>query len=252
MQNIKTLRYSLISGWFIVGLAIILVGTLLIPENERSDYFWLKVFWTQVLNLLFWASMTFYIFVSIDQKDSVTRFGAITPSMTIVTALYAVISFLVMVTHAFIPQIRFANRVHLIIQIILFVIVALSVVFLLASRVTGTSGHGFDRTNTLSPKDLHDLLAAHESLLHNSAAQILKERIKQLRETQIYSLHECASLAERSDYHELARKTEELCKSILELSSMSGNQEEKLQILNESTLTLIAKTNLISAKQVKR
>ena len=50
----------------------------------------------------FWGSVSFYILVSTAQKDSVTRFGGIAATVSIVTATYAILSFSVMVIHAFI------------------------------------------------------------------------------------------------------------------------------------------------------
>jgi len=252
MQNRKTFTYSLFAGWLIVGLAIVLVVAIIIPVNKRSDYFWYKVVWTELLNLLFWGSATFYILVSGTQNDSVTRFGGVAPTISIVTALYAVLSFSVMAIHAFIPENDIVNRVQWILQIILFAMAALSVVFLSISRAAATSGLAFDRTKALTPKELHDFLAVHESSLRSSATQNLKSSIKQLRETLIYSLNECASLTELSDYQELTREIKELCKSIAELSSTSESKADKLNVLNESALALITKIKLVSAKQVRR
>lgn len=252
MQNRKTLTYSLLAGWFIVGLAIVLVAAIIIPEDSRSDYFWYKVVWTEMLNFLFWGSTAFYVLVPGTQKDSVTRFGGVAPTISIVTALYAVLSFSVMSIHAFMPESDIVNRVHWILQIILFAMTALTVVFLSISRAAATSGLGFDRTKALPPKELHDLLAVHESALRNSATRNLKRNIKQLRETLIYSLNECASLADLLDYQQIAREIKEFCASIAELASTSESQADRLDALDKSALALKAKVRLISAKQVRR
>ena len=252
MQNRKSFTYSLFAGWFIVGISLVLVAAIIIPEDSRSDYFWYRIIWTEILNLLFWGSAAFYVLMSGAQRDSVTRFGGVAPTISIVTALYAFLSFSVMAIHAFIPANDVANRVHWILQIMFLAIAGLSVVFLSISRAAATSGLGFDRTKALPPKELHDLLAVHESSLRHSETRNLRSNIKQLRETLIYSLNECASLADILDYQQLAREIQDFCASIAELSSASESPVDKLDALDESALALKSKIKLVSAKQVRR
>lgn len=252
MKQGQAFKYSIITGWFITALAIVLVALLIAPEENRSDYFWYRVVWTEVLCFLFWGNAYFYIFVSAAQKDSVSRFGGIAPTLSIVTATYAILSFSVMVIHAFISGGDTGSRVHWILQIVFFAVAALSVVFLSISRAAATSGLGFDNAKALTPKYLHDLLAIQESSLRSPEAHSLKASIKELREALIYSLNESASLAEISDYQDLSRQIKTLCDTMTESPVVSGGQTDQFNSLNESAIALTARTKLVSAKQVRR
>ncbi|HOV89407.1 MAG TPA: hypothetical protein PKW07_01680 [Syntrophorhabdaceae bacterium] len=252
MKHRQAFKYTILAGWFITALTIFLVATLIVPEEIRSGYFWYRVIWAEVLCLLFWGSASFYILVSVAQKDPVTRFGGIAPTISIVTSTYAILSFSVMVIHTFMSEGDTANRVHWILQIVFFAVAALSVVFLSISRAAATSGLGFDGANALTPKELHDLLVVHESSLRSPATQSLKASIKQLREALIYSLNESASLADLSDYQDLSREIKALCESMTGLPSISEGQTDRFDSLRESAIALTTRTKLVSAKQVRR
>lgn len=251
MKQGKIFKYSIIAGWFITALAIFLIASLIIPQESRSSYFWLRVIWTEMLCLLFWGSSAFHIIVSSAQKDSVARFGGIAPTISIVTAVYAIISFSVMIGHSFVSENDAASRWHLIIQIFVFAIAALLVVFLSISRAAATNGLGFDKTKSSTPKELHDLIAACESSLRGSETKELRAGTKQLRESLLYSLNESASLAELPDYQNLCREIETLCNSIDEPMGSSVNHIDRLTSLKDSAYALIAKIKLVSAKQIR-
>ena len=157
-----------------------------------------------------------------------------------------------MIGHSFVSESDAASRWHLIIQIFVFAVAALLVVFLSISRAAATSGLGFDKTKASTPKELHDLIAACESSLHGSATNELRAGIKQLRESLLYSLNESASLAELPDYQNLCREIETLCDSIAEPMDSSGNHIDRLTSLKDSAYALIAKIKLVSAKQIRR
>src|SRR5208283_5535684 len=108
------------------------------------------------------------------QKESVSRFGGIAPTISILTVVYAVLSFSVMVVHAFMSRSDTASHVHWIVQIVFFAVAALSVVFLSISRASATSGLGFNRAKAMTPNELHDLLVVQESSLRSPASQLLK------------------------------------------------------------------------------
>lgn len=257
-QDIKqgrTVHYLIIAGWALMALAIILIAPLLISEESRSSYFWYRVIWSEVLCLLFWGGTAFYILVSAAQKDSETRFGGISPTISIVVAAYSVLSILAMTAHAFIYKGDTASRAHWILQIILFTIAALCIVFLFISRTAATSGLSFDKTKALTPKELHDLLAVYESLVRNGAGgpvfKNLKASMKQLRETLLYSLNESASLAETVEYQTLSNEIKKFCDSVGEFQRTNKDDVVRCNELNESVGLLVAKIKQISTKQIR-
>ncbi len=252
MKQRQAFKYTLFAGWFITALAIVIVAPLIVIEENRSHYFWYYVIWTEVLCLLFWGSASFYILVSAAQKDSVSRFGGITPAVSIITAAYAILSFFVMVMHAFMSGSDAASRIHWILQIVLFAVAALSIVFLAIARAAATTGLGFDMAKAMKPKELHDLVALHESSLKCPSTYGLKSSMKQLREALMYSLNESTSLAELSDYQELCREIQTLCDSVAGLPSVNDASADQLNSLSHFANTLTTRTKLIANKQVRR
>ncbi|NOQ23046.1 MAG: hypothetical protein GQ565_10430 [Candidatus Aegiribacteria sp.] len=252
MKREQVLRYSIYSGWFITALVILLIAHLFVPEESQSNYFWYRIIWAEVLCLFFWVSVFFYTQVSGNQSDSVTHFSAIAPTMSIIICTYSILSILVMVIHAYFSVSDVVNRIHWILQITLFVVTALSIVFLSISRSVATSSLGFNRLKAETPKELHDLLAVQESSLDGPSSHELRVSIKQLREMLVFSLYESGSLTELPEYQELNREILSLCKSIAGLHSICKGQAHRFNSLNETTIALITKAKHVSVKQVRR
>jgi hypothetical protein len=245
----KAIKYSLIAGCFILSLAIVLIAPLLVPADSRSNYFWLRVVWTEVLNFLFWGSALFYIIESNSQKNSGTSYGGIAPTLLLIISAYIILSFSAMVLYALLFVGDLSNRVHWIAQIVLFASTSFSIVFILISRSTGTAGDTFDKEKAIAPKELHDLLAAQESFFRSPESQSLRSGIKQLRELLTYSISESTSLAESPEYQELSFEIKNFC---ISLTNLQESDTEKLSCLKETITKLVRKTKLVSTQMIRR
>ena len=251
MRKGKTFQYSIAAGWLVTTLAAALVATILVPEESRSVYFWHRVCWTEFLIFLFWCSTGLYLLASGKTKDHVTRFGGIAPTISIVTAIYVVLSFAVMMIHSFVPETDAGNRIHLIAQIVLLAVAALCLVFLSMARAGATAGLDFDKSNAMTPRQLHDLLALHESSLpvEGESVRGLKASIKQLREALLYSLNESESLAQSTEYQSVSNKVQELCDSIEGQQNTNEDVCDRYATMTQTVMQLIAKAKFISANQ---
>jgi hypothetical protein len=248
MREGKAFQYSILAGWLITASTVLLVATILIPEESRSAYFWNRVCWTQFLVFLYWGSTGLYLLASGKSRDHVTRFGGIAPTISIVAGIYAMLSFAVMMIHAFAPVTDTGNRIHLIVQVVFFAGAALCVVFLSMARAGAAAGIDFDKTKAMSPRELHDLLALHESSLSqdNESASGLKAAMKQLRETLLHSLNESAALAQSSQYQSLSGEVQELCLAI------AGERDNRYGSLTELAKRLAGKAKHVSTSQAVR
>lgn len=251
-RNNNAFKYYLIAGWLVTAIAILSIAPLIIPEESRSSYFWLRVIWSEVLCFLFWGGASSYFFIAAKQNDSTTRFGGITPTISIITTAYAALSFLAMVSHAYLANGDTSNRWHLIIQILLFAGTALTLVFLSISRAGATAGLSFDHSKAETPKTLHDLLAAHESALPNtSTTNRTRIALKSLRETIKYSFNESSQLSELQGYQTLCNDVKALCQSIEDLSGATEADASKITTIGDTATSLLNKSKLISANQVR-
>ena len=248
MRQGKAFQYAILGGWLITAVSTLLVATILVPEESRSAYFWHRVCWTQFLVFLFWSSTGLYLLASGKSRDHVTRFGGIAPTISVVAGIYAILSFTVMTIHAFVPVTDTGNRIHLIVQIVFFAGAALCVVFLSMARAGAAAGIEFDKTKAMSPRELHDLLALHESLLprDNKGASGLKAATKQLRETLLYSFNESAALAQSQQYQSLSSEVQEFCVTI------EGERDDRYRPLTGFAKKLIDKAKHLSTSQARR
>ena len=254
MRQGKALHYSIAAGWFVTSLAAILVATILVPEESRSAYFWRRVWWTEFLIVLFWGSTACYLLASGKTKDNVSRLGGIASTISIVVAIYALLSFSVMLVHVFIPETNTGNRIHFIGQIVFFLGAALCVIFLSMARAGTTYGLNYDKTKTMSPSELHDLLVLSESILPaggDGASNKLKVGMKQLREALLYALNESASLMQSSEYQTFCGEVRSLCFTFEEGRHSEGD-DECYSSMTETVEALVAKAKLISARQIRR
>lgn len=251
MENKNLFSYSVLAAAAVTGISLAALGVILVPESSRSDYFWYRLVWTEILNVIFWGGSGLYLINSATRDDSTSRLGGIAPSVSIATALYAVLSFLAMAAHSLSSGGEGIDRMHMAVQVILLGVSALTILFLSMSRAGATSGLEFDRMNTPAPKHLHDLLAFHEASLQGEANTMLKGNLKQLREAVNYSLHQSLTLAQLEDYQRLAREIQQLCQQISELPSTSASPNGKCLGLNDSVLALKAKVKFVAEKQLR-
>lgn len=248
MKQAKTLNLTMLIGWLITALAIASIAPLLVPELSRSDYFWLRVAWTEMLNAILWSSLSFFLFVSGDKKDSTTRYGGISPTISLITGAYAILSFSAMVAHSLVPSSDISSRIHWISQILFLTVTAVLIVFLTLARTTAISGVEFDRIKAVSPKQLHDLIRSKETL---QLSQELRERLKHLREAIAYSLHESETLSGLSDYQELSSEIIALCNEVDSFQNIRSANADIQNPISQSALALTNKVRHIASQQIR-
>lgn len=245
MKSDRPLRISVFAGWLIVTLAIALIAHLIVPQANRSEYFWYHVLWAEALWLLFWVSVASYI--PPQGAPTNARLGGISPTLSMVAATYAALSFSLMIIHSLMPEVEAIDRVHWILQILLFAGVALTIVMLFISRVGATTGLPSNSASAPTPRELHHLLALGESTPQIPSE--LKGSMKQLSETVLYSLNDSTTLRNMPAYQELSREIQHLCDTVSHSVNNQDSGPNRFDSLTASALGLVAKTKLVSANQ---
>lgn len=243
-------KYSLIIGWVLTAIAIILIALIIVPQHNRSDSYWLKVFWTEILCLISWGSIFFYSFL-FSKDDASSRYGGIAPTISIIVMTYSILSFLTMIVNSYI-SVDFVNRIHLVLQIVLFVGAAISILFLSISRETAVSGQTFNRLKAITPKELKDILSFCESSIRNPNFAELKSNIKQLKETVQFSLNENASLSNMPQYQEFCIEIKNFSDSVSNLMRDKNGDNDQVNFLIETAKKITANTKLIADKLIRR
>jgi hypothetical protein len=118
MSSAKVVSMRIIAAWVISAAAILAVPLVVTDPATRSEYFFYRVIWTEVLSLIFWGSC---IVVPLQLASARTRKAAIwgtAPIMIIMSGIYGFLSFILMVIASTIKNEGFA-RYHLGGQIVL-------------------------------------------------------------------------------------------------------------------------------------
>ncbi len=245
----RVFKVSLLVVWLMVALGIAVAAVLAIPSDVRSDYFWLRLIWTEILWALVALSASFMALVAARQEDSIGRFGGIAPAVIVVVAVYATLSFAAMVFDLIVAGGN-STTTHWILQIVFLVGAGATISLLSISRAGATGGLHFDRSKALSPQQMHDRLALEEASLHGPTLDGLRADVKMLRETLVFSLHESESLSNRADYQELSKAISALCSRVAALAADAGEAIGELEPLSQRARALAAKVKFIAADQV--
>jgi len=243
-------RYSLFIGWALSAIAIVFIALIIVPVQSRSDHFLYRILWTEILCIFSWGSLLLYSFF-FTKDDSQTRYGGITPTISVIVINYSILSFIAMVANSFIKS-DIVNRIHLVFQIIIFVLAAIYIIFLSISREAAVSGQVFDRSKAITPIEVKNILSFCETSIQNPSYKDLKSNIKQLKETVQFSLNENTSLSNSPQYQEFCIEIQNLSDSISNLVKDKNGDTEKVNFLVDTAKSLTAKTKLIANKLIQR
>ncbi|GEM_PF-2159699 len=253
MAKASTFRTTSILGLLISAAAVYFIAVISVPEDSRSEFFWYRLVWTEVLLLMIWSSFYLYFRATVDPLDHLKRMGGIAPTICIVVISYSVLSFISMMLHAFVNETNTGNRIHWIAQIVFLSGAALTVLSLYKAKVGASAGLNYG-SSTPSPSQLHDMLASCEASLttkcKDESISELTRGIKRLRESVKYSLNDSSSLANSQEYHLVCAGITELCQSMSSYSDASPNIS--VDDLISNTSSLLNQVKLASKNRIRR
>jgi hypothetical protein len=167
--------------------------------------------------------------------------------------MYAVLSLLAMLLHAFVPESDALARLHLLFQVLLGMGGAVLLVFLNLARSHAGVGVQTDFRNVPSPSDLCDLLEAEERRIAALPAQDgwteCVRALKALRETLRYGLPQTTVLEDQPLYCQIATELSCTCQALHTCENPSSPGTAKcVSALN--ALQVDAKS--LSSKSIRR
>ena len=242
---------TLIIGWLIISLSIVLVATLAFP-GDGSGGFWLRVAFTELLSLALWGSGAIYVLVFAGGLDSVRRLGGIAPAFIILMSTYVVLSLLCLLAHGLVAQGGLADRGIWIFQVIRTAIAMIGVIFLATARAGAASNLAFDHDLAMSPRQLHDLIASRELAGAVRRSPKLGVRLKRLREVLLYSLNTSTALSQTQEYQALSRAIVQFCSDLSALKETGDDQTDASIPLNDVADDLAAKVKAVADQCVTR
>ena len=206
MKKANTIIFAGAAGFLLAAIAVLASGLTIVPTEERTQAFWYRLVWTEVLVLLIYLpAFSFFKAADSDQAHGRSTIGVL-PGAKIVLIAYALISFFLMMVNVFHHGEYLPNNIHLAAQIIITFV--MGTIFTLMSVSYTTAATGLEKTFTtgLSSKELCDQLKGLESHLKamNSGADFLAliQSLKKLRETIQYSIPDVGRIGKSTAYQQ--------------------------------------------------
>lgn len=210
-------------GFAVTSIAVIAIPLILNAPAGRSEYFWSRIIWTEVLVTLIWLYLSGFIYLVLPKYRSQKGLGAVLPSLGVVIFVYAFSSFAIMVLAAYFPAF---NTVNLVVQICLAAGSIVIVIFIHFSKVAGITGTDQIFDGVASPKELilqiknQENSIASKSINNQGDGDIiatLNNSLKNLRETIAYSIPHVGRFGNSERYQVFSKKVSDLCSDCTEV-----------------------------------
>ena len=183
--------------FLIIAVSILLVAILANPEHLNNRYFWITVGWLIMLAGLNWFASTF-MFIGASKSNSNQRIFGIVPSLNILVFIYSLISATFLISTWYLNDFGMFPNSHLILQIILFAIVAsLSVLMFIAAKASQIE----EVDVALTKEELTHILKTIQSITNLSEDKSIL--IKELTELVKYSIPHLSRLNSKGNYEQL-------------------------------------------------
>ncbi len=189
-MNKKNPMFLLGLSWFVAALAIFIIAVVVRPD-VYIDGFWWRVAWIEFLNVLFWFGNSGW-FVGYKKNATI----ALTPAVNLITSVYCVVSFLLIVGFWSDEAASGIRKIHLVIQVVLFALWALLMLRFLLAAHFADSGLEISDNAAMAPANLAQKIKSAETDYTGPVAQ----EIKRLRERIEYSLQNTNVVRTNHDY----------------------------------------------------
>ena len=253
MNNPQRITFASVGGYLITAVGILAIGLTLTPPESRSDLFLPRMLWTEFLALLIWSTVFSFLRVASSRKEEGRGVIGVLPGAKLVIIAYAILSFIVMLAHAYLPESVVASRTHLIVQIALGA--SAGIIFVFLSISSASAATGLERTfdGGASPADLCVLLEEQEIRVHQfpiyDVWRQIERSLKTLRETVRFSLPAVGNIGVRPEYHDFAERVKSVCE---QLADHNDPEDVELPQIQNSLTGLISKAKALSAQAIKR
>lgn len=253
MNKPQRIAFASVAGYIITAVGILGIGLTVVPVESRSHLFWPRVLWTEFLALLLWGTVFSFLHVASRREETGREIIGVLPGAKLVLIVYAGLSFLVMIGHAYMPETDIASRIHLVLQIALAVLAGILFAFLSISA--SSAAVGLERTFDvgLSPTDLCVMLQEQETRVHQFPTHAVwhqfEKSLKALRESIRYSIPHVGSIGATTEYRDFAHSVNSVCD---DLSSHSDPTDAELGPIQEGLNRLLSKVKALSSQSIRR
>lgn len=211
----KNMSFLFIASWMVMAFAAGLIALILQPDSFSMGY-WLRIGWVEILIAIFFISSNWVFY-----RNKENAVVAISPSTEIITIIYCLGSFFVMLFFWTLEDNNEVKKIHLVIQIM-----ALAVYLLLIIQIRLSSYHArVDMEGSDDGCKLPNYYVNTISVIEQSSSPEIQNELKKLREKMKYSLVNTEKIKHIKEYKDF---TQELNDLLSQPEQMSSHNIQKL------------------------
>jgi len=242
-----------IAGFFITAITVVILPLLVIPAEHRSEYFWFKILWVEVLAALAWGYLGGGIQAVLYSAIQGDRSAAVIPALGITVFSYIGLSLMILLSSSFASDNSWVNRYHLALQIFITFLFLITNVGLYTTAVIASRDSKTFSSDVKTPEQLAVMLNAEESRLSGIAevtkdVKVFIQSLKSLREKISYSLPSIQIIGDNPQYLNFVRQVNNFIDSAKNCSDESAINKTGLR---ETAESLSRQVDVIAASSKK-
>lgn len=245
------LSKAAIAGFLITAITVIILPIVVVPANFRSEYFWIKILWTEYLAIIVWCYIGWApTVISLSSKQEKGQEAAVVPGVGVVIFFYVGVSLFFLLSSAYAPDNEWLSRFQLARQIISTLIFFVICIGFYKVAKTANQDNISAPPDVKTPEQLAVELRAEESRIQNITGEALEikqfaQTYKSLREKINYSLPSINNIGNDPQYADFISQVNDLVNSVQRCEDAASLKQAELR---EKAANLISQIDIISAR----
>jgi len=212
MKNTLSTFLATLFGYLATVAAVVLIPLILIASESRSEWFWWRVAWTEVLALLCWGFIGFALGALMPARSRSEARSGVLPILGTVVFLYAALSFSLVLLGSFLPELSWFKRTHMALQVVFgasFLVSCAGIRFVKIGARSDYEGHARGQAAASRIvqllRDTEGRVDASGAIGSDAGASELRRRLRLLREKLEYSAMSKVAASELAKVEEETR-----------------------------------------------
>ena len=242
-----------IVGFFITAITVVILPLLIIPAEHRSEYFWFKILWVEVLAALAWGYLGGGMQSILYSSTQGNRSAALIPALGITVFFYIGFSLIFLLSSSYSSDNSWLNRYHLALQVfITFLFLITNIGLYTIAIITSKDSKTFS-SEVKTPEQLAVMLQSEETRLSiipeaTKEVKLLIQSLKSLREKISYSLPTIQIMGNDPQYIDFVGQVNTFIGSV---KNCSDELALKKNGLREKAESLLRHVDVIAANSKK-
>lgn len=242
-----------IVGFFITAITVVILPLLIIPAEHRSEYFWFKILWVEVLAALAWGYLGGGIQSILYSSTQGNRSVALIPALGITVFFYIGLSLIFLISSSFSSGNSLLYRYHLALQVFITFLFLVTNVGLYTTAIIASKDSKTFSAEVETPEQLSVMLQSEESRFSiipetTKEVKLFIQLLKSLREKISYSLPTIQIIGDDPQYLDFVKQVNTFIDSAQNCNDESAIKENGLR---EKAESLLRNVDVIAANSKK-